>query len=319
MADNKDRQIVKLNELLAHAGMLTHLQNTNVMEVMLNPDGHLWIEEFGKAMHDVGTVEPNDSLSLICAVAHFHGEIVNRNSPILECELPTDGSRFEGVVPPIVASTTMIIRKKATRVFTLAEYVTNSIMTQAQRDALERAVAARHNILIVGGTGSGKTTLANGLIECIVRIHPNDRILIIEDTSEIQCPAKNAVCLRTYEKAGVGMRELLRVGLRSRPDRVLVGEVRGGEALDLLKAWNTGHPGGLGTIHADSPVMGLERLEQCIREVSTHVDRNVIASTIQTVVFIKKTEQGQKRVDSIIEVTGCDANGRYQFNECGGN
>lgn len=316
MNDNKDRQIKKLNELLTCAGMLEHLQKNNVMELMLNPDGNLWIEEFGKAMHCVGQVDANDALTLICAIAHYHGEIINRDNPILECELPTDGSRFEGLVPPLVAQTSMTIRKKATRVFTLAEYVTSGIMTQAQCDALERAIAARRNILIVGGTGSGKTTLANGLIEAIVRIHRNDRILIIEDTNEIQCKAENAVIMRTHEKANVGMRELLRVSLRSRPDRILVGEVRGGEALDLLKAWNTGHPGGLATIHADSPLMGLERLEQCIREVSAHVDRNVIASTIQTVVFIKKTEQGQKRVESIIEVTGCDVQGRYQFKEC---
>ena len=314
--DNKTRQITKLNELLALAGMLEYLQNSSVMELMLNPDGNLWIEEFGKSMRCVSKVDANDALTLICALAHYHGEIINRDNPVLECELPTDGSRFEGLVPPLVAQTCMTIRKKATRVFTLAEYVTSGIMTQAQSDALERAITNRRNILIVGGTGSGKTTLANGLIEAIVRIHGNDRILIIEDTNEIQCKAKNAVIMRTHEKVGVGMRELLRVSLRSRPDRILVGEVRGGEALDLLKAWNTGHPGGLATIHADSPVMGLERLEQCIREVSAHVDRNVIASTIQTVVFIKKTEQGQKRVDSIIEVTGCDAQGQYQFREC---
>lgn len=311
---DKTRQILKLNELLDRGGMNNHLNNPNVMELMLNPDGNLWIEEFGQPMKCVSQVDSNDALTLICAIAHYHGEIITRDNPVLECELPTDGSRFEGLIPPVVAQTCMTIRKKASRVFTLAEYVASGIMTQKQHDALELAITGRKNILIVGGTGSGKTTLANALIECISRLNSNDRILIIEDTNEIQCPAKNVVIMRTHEKAGVGMRELLRVSLRSRPDRILVGEVRGGEALDLLKAWNTGHPGGLGTIHADSPVMGLERLEQCIREVSAHVDRNVIASTIHNVVFIKKTESGQKRVDSIIEVMGCE-NGIYQYRE----
>lgn len=313
MPENKIRQVKKLTELLDRAKMLAYLQNPNIMEIMLNPDGNLWIEEFGQAMRSVEQVDPNDAQSLICAIAHFHGEIINRDNPILECELPTDGSRFEGLVSPLVAQTTMTIRKKATRIFTLSEYVESKIMTPEQCDALENAIATRKNILIVGGTGSGKTTLANALIASIVCQHINDRMLIIEDTNEIQCSAKNAVIMRTHEKAKIGMRELLRVSLRSRPDRILVGEVRGGEALDLLKAWNTGHPGGLATIHADSPVMGLERLEQCIREVSAHVDRNVIASTIHVVVFIKKTDKGQKRIDRIIEVTGCDEQGRYQF------
>lgn len=314
MNDNKHLQIRKLNELIGRAGMLEHLANDNVMEVMLNPDGNLWIEEFGQPMRCVGQVNATDAHTLICAIAHYHGEIITRDNPILECELPTDGSRFEGLIPPLVAQTTMIIRKRATRVFVLREYVASGIMTQQQSDALEAAITNRRNLLIVGGTGSGKTTLANALIEAISRIYPHDRLAIIEDTNEIQSPAKNTVIMRTHEKAGVGMRMLLRVSLRSRPDRVLVGEVRGGEALDLLKAWNTGHPGGLGTIHADSAVLGLERLEQCIREVSAHVDRNVIASTIHTVVFIKKSESGQKRVESIINVTGC-ANGVYQYEE----
>lgn len=313
LTENNARQVAKLNDLLELTGMLAHLNNQTVMELMLNPDGQLWVEEFGKAMYCAGEVDANNAHKLICAIAHYHKEIIDRNNPVLECELPTDGSRFEGLVPPLVAQTSMTIRKKATRVFTLAEYVTSGIMTEEQKAKLESAVAERRNILIVGGTGSGKTTLANALIEAVVRLHPNDRVLIIEDTNEIQCQAKNAVIMRTYEKAKVGMKELLRVCLRSRPDRILVGEVRGGEALDLLKAWNTGHPGGLATIHADSPVMGLERLEQCIREVSAHVDRNVIASTIHTVVFIKKTEEGQKRVDRIIEVTGCDEHGKYLF------
>lgn len=313
LTENNARQVAKLNELLELTGMLAHLNNQTVMELMLNPDGQLWVEEFGKAMYCAGEVDANNAHKLICSIAHYHKEIIDRNNPVLECELPTDGSRFEGLVPPLVAQTSMTIRKKATRVFTLAEYVTSGIMTEEQKAKLESAVAERRNILIVGGTGSGKTTLANALIEAVVRLHPNDRVLIIEDTNEIQCQAKNAVIMRTYEKAKVGMKELLRVCLRSRPDRILVGEVRGGEALDLLKAWNTGHPGGLATIHADSPVMGLERLEQCIREVSAHVDRNVIASTIHTVVFIKKTEEGQKRVDRIIEVTGCDEHGKYLF------
>lgn len=178
-------------------------------------------------------------------------------------------------------------------------------MTEKQYNVIQDAVATRQNILIVGGTGSGKTTLTNAVIDSMVKHNEDDRIIIIEDTNEIQCAADNSVIMRTSEKASVTMGKLLRVTLRYRPDRILVGEVRGGEALDLLKAWNTGHPGGVATIHANSALLGLERLEQCIEEVSTNVNRKVIAQTINLVIFIKKTQQG-RTIEELAYVHGHD-------------
>ncbi|MCL4128458.1 UNVERIFIED_CONTAM: hypothetical protein GTU68_009386 [Idotea baltica] len=150
------------------------------------------------------------------------------------------------------------------------------------------------------------------MIAAMVEHNPDDRITIIEDTNEIQCSAENSVIMRTNELANVTMTKLLRVLLRYRPDRILIGEVRGGEALDLLKAWNTGHPGGCVTIHANSALQGLERLEQCIEEVSTSVNRKVIASTVNLVVFIKKTAKGRE-IKEIIEVTGYNQTTGYQY------
>ncbi|WP_255448287.1 P-type conjugative transfer ATPase TrbB [Serratia sp. SRS-8-S-2018] len=293
--------------------ILPFIENDNVIEIMLNPDQSLWIEEFGKPMYETARIAPNDAAAIMNAIAHYHDVLIDRDRPVLECELPVDGSRFEGTIPPLVANPSFTIRKKATRIFTLDDYLGHNILTQPQFDVLKVAVAQRKNILIVGGTGSGKTTLANAMIDAMVNFNADDRFLILEDTNEIQCGAQNHVIMRTSERAGIGMRQLLRITLRYRPDRILIGEVRGGEALDLLKAWNTGHPGGLCTIHADSAALALERLEQCVEEVSVNVNRKMIASTIHCVVFIKKTPQG-RRIEEVLNVTGYE-NGQYQFQQ----
>ncbi|HIF9255968.1 P-type conjugative transfer ATPase TrbB (plasmid) [Photobacterium damselae subsp. damselae] len=305
MSDAKQRSIKSLNSHLERTGILALLNDESVIEIMLNSDGWLWVEAFGKPMYKQCKISPDDANIIIRSIAHFHGELVDKECPILECELPTDGSRFEGIVPPLTAQTSFTIRKKATKVFTLDDYFENGTMTEKQYNVIQDAVATRQNILIVGGTGSGKTTLTNAVIDSMVKHNEDDRIIIIEDTNEIQCAADNSVIMRTSEKASVTMGKLLRVTLRYRPDRILVGEVRGGEALDLLKAWNTGHPGGVATIHANSALLGLERLEQCIEEVSTNVNRKVIAQTINLVIFIKKTQQG-RTIEELAYVHGHD-------------
>lgn len=310
MSEN-NRTIRSLNTHLERTGLLPLLNDDNITELMLNSDGNLWVEAFGCPMYCHSEISPDDASILIRTIAHWHGELIDRENPILECELPTDGSRFEGIVPPLVAQTSFTIRKKATRLFTMEEYLSGNVLSLTQYNALLGAIADRENILIVGGTGSGKTTMANAIIDAMVRHCEHDRIIILEDTNEIQCAAQNSVIMRTSENAGVGMKRLLRVTLRYRPDRILVGEVRGGEALDLLKAWNTGHPGGLATIHANSAALGLERLEQCIEEVSMNINRRVIAATISWLVFIKKTPEG-RRVQELVRVTGVD-DGQYQL------
>jgi type IV secretion system protein VirB11 len=240
---------------------------------------------------------------------------VTRDSPILECELPAyppfEGSRFEALVPPVVSAPVFTIRRKASTVFTLDEYERQGIMSAWQRSAIEAAVTRRQNILVVGGTGTGKTTLANAIIDQMVQAAPQHRLVIIEDTSELQCAADNAVSLRATDT--VDMQRLLKATMRLRPDRIIVGEVRGGEALSLLKAWNTGHPGGICTVHANHARAGLQRLEQLIAEVSRAPMRALIAEAVNLIVSIVKADESPgRRIDEVVavqEFVGSD----YQF------
>lgn len=246
--------------------VLSLLDEPDVIEIMLNADSQLWVERFGQAMELAGTMPPSQAESLMATVASSLNTVITRENPILECELPLDGSRFEALIPPVVSTPVFTIRKKASKVFSLDEYVQSGVMTNAQKQVIVRAIEDRKNILIVGGTGSGKTTLTNAMIAHITKSDPDHRLVIIEDTAEIQCQAKNAVILRATDQ--VDMLRLLKATMRLRPDRILVGEVRGLEALTLLKAWNTGHPGGVCTIHANNALAGLIRLEQLIAEAT---------------------------------------------------
>jgi len=296
------RHIDKLKrEMGTH--ILSALENNNVIEIMLNPDGYLWIEEFGTGMKKICEFSPENAKSFMGTIATCLDTVVNMENPILEGELPFNGSRFEGLLPPVVAQPTFTIRKKAIKVFTLHDYAEHKIITTRQKEIIEQAVIEHKNILIVGGTGSGKTTLANAIIERISALTQDDRIVIIEDTAEIQCEAHNKVILRTTDTTT--MARLLKATMRLRPDRILVGEARDGVALDLLKAWNTGHPGGMATIHANSAKAGLTRLEQLIAEVTQSPMQKLIAEAINLVIFITKTKTGHL-VEQIIEVKGFD-------------
>lgn len=277
------------------------LRDPEVIEIMLNPDGRLWIEKLGDVgMIPVGSMTPHSAESIMTTIATALNVVITRENPILEGEMPTvDGSRFEGMIPPAVLRPIFCIRKKALKIFTLEDYVSQGVMTENQKSILENAVAGRSNILVVGGTGSGKTTLANALIDQIVKKTPKHRLVIIEDTAEIQCAAENAVILRTSDT--VDMLRLLKATMRLRPDRIIVGEVRGGEALTLLKSWNTGHPGGIATVHANSGLAGLIRLEQLIGEVTIAPMQRLITEATDLVVFIAKNENGRK-IGEIIAV-----------------
>lgn len=304
----KDRAKKKLERDMGPL-LLGMLHDPKTVEIMLNADGKLWQERLGEEMKCVGTLRAAQAEAIIKTVAGYHGKEITRVKPIIEGELPLDGSRFAGQLPPIVPYPTFAIRKKAIAIFTLEQYVEVGTMTATQYDALKAAVRNHRNILVVGGTGSGKTTLVNAIINEMVLCNPTERICIIEDTGEIQCAAKNFVQYHT--SLDVTMTTLLKTILRMRPDRILVGEVRGGEALDLLDAWNTGHEGGAATLHANNSLAGLTRLKSLItRNESAPTDiEALIGEAVHVVVHIVRTPEG-RRIQEILEISGY-GNGHY--------
>lgn len=286
------------------------LDDPSVIEVMLNPDGRLWLDRLGEGLLATGcTLGAADGERIIRLVAHHVGAEVHAGAPRVSAELPVGGERFEGLLPPVVAAPSFAIRKPAVAVFTLSYYVASGVMTREQADALAAAVRGRRNVLVAGGTSTGKTTLVNALLAEIAT--SPDRVVLIEDTRELQCAAPNLVSLRT--KDGVAtLAELVRSALRLRPDRIPIGEVRGAEALELVKAWGTGHPGGIGTIHAGTALGTLRRLEQLIQESVVTVPRPLIAETIDVIVVLVREGTG-RRLAELAEVRGLDPNGDYRL------
>lgn len=298
----KDRARRKLDRDMGPL-LINALNDPQTVEIMLNADGRVWQEKLGETMVCIGDLRSAQAEAIIKTVAGYHGKEITRLKPIIEGEFPLDGSRFAGQLPPIVLSPTFAIRKKAIAIFTLEQYVEQAMMSVKQCQIIKSAVAAHRNILIVGGTGSGKTTLVNAIINEMVLNDPSERIFILEDTGEIQCAAENSVQYHT--SLDVSMTQLLKTTLRMRPDRILVGEVRGEEALDLLDAWNTGHEGGAATLHANDALSGLTRLKSLItRNKSAPSDiESLIGEAVHLVVHVTRTPYG-RRIQEIIEVDG---------------
>jgi type IV secretion system protein TrbB len=293
------------------------LADEAIVEIMANPDGRLWIDRAGTreqqgGRHCVGSVLPQQVESVIRFIATSMGQSATADNPTVAGTLPETGERFQGLLPPIVAQPTFTIRKRPKSIFTLDDYVARGVLSAAWAQVLRDAIKQRKNILVAGGTGSGKTTLVNALLA--EPAFANDRVVIIEDTRELQCSATDCVPLLTKPTdPRVTMTDLLRHTLRLRPDRIVVGEVRGPEALALLKAWNTGHPGGIGTIHANSAEDALYRLEDLIGEASPTVPHRAIASAINLVVYIERNRGSPGRqVSQAIRIHGyCD--GLYEI------
>jgi type IV secretion system protein VirB11 len=284
-----------------------------VVEVMVNPDGALRVDRLGQGRCDTGVVLEAAQIERIIRLVASHARTeVHGAAPIVSAELPPHGEgrageRFEGILPPVATGPCFSIRKPAARIYTLLDYVSDGIMTAEAARALAAAVVDRRNILVAGGTSSGKTTLANALLAELAA--HDERVILIEDTRELQCAAPDTVALRT--RPGVAaMADLVRSTLRLRPDRIIVGEVRGGEALDMLKAWNIGHPGGIATVHANSARSALYRLEQLIEEAVVTVPRRLVADAIDLIVFIEGRGTA-RRIGAIECVEGLNPAGDY--------
>ena len=288
------------------------LNDPSVVEIMLNPDGKVWIDKLGEGMSYTGhNLLRQDAERVIFLVAGATNSICNDRNPILSAELPGSGERFQGILPPVSEAPVFCIRKKAVQIFTLEDYVGSGILSQSHKKIISQAVSDKQNILIVGGTGSGKTTLANAILAEIAK--ESDRVVILEDTLELQCTAENCVTKRTRDN--VSVQDLLKATMRLRPDRIVVGEVRGGEALSLLKAWNTGHPGGLATVHANNARAGLQRLESlCEEAIPGNRQQELIAEAVDLVIYIERTATG-RTVKQILKLGGLTPTGNYDTTE----
>ena len=307
LATSLDRRIRMLRTAMGPV-IAQALEDPDVVEIMLNPDGSLWIDRLSTGRAPMGVqLSAADGERIIRLVAAHVRTEVHAGKPLLTAELPETGERFEGALPPVAPGPAFALRKRAVGVIGLEDYVTDGILTGTQAGFLRQAVRERLNILIAGGTSTGKTTLANALLAEIATT--GDRVIILEDTVELQCAARDHVPLRT--RAGVvSMAELVRSTLRLRPDRIIVGEVRGGEALDLLKAWGTGHPGGIATVHAGSAEGALLRLEQLILEVAVTPPRALIAEAVNVIVYIAGRGRA-RRIQDVARVLGYHERGYH--------
>jgi len=305
-----DRKVAALRQAMGPV-IAGALADRMVVEVMVNPDGRIWVDRIGQGRSWTGEkLAAADADRILRLLADHAGEVVTRDSPRISATLPETGERFQGAFMPVVSSPAFAIRKRPEVVFTLAEYVVQGIMSEDQAAVIRRAAVDHQNILIVGGTGSGKTTLANAILA--EPAFAQDRVVIIEDTAELRCSADDQIQMLTKRTdPPVTMTDLVRDTLRLRPDRIIIGEVRDGSALDLLKAWNTGHPGGLATIHANSAAEGLTRLEDLIGEVTQRIPYRAITQAINVIIYIERTPTG-RRVRAVSRLVGRD-NESYQF------
>ncbi|MBB3892831.1 type IV secretion system protein VirB11 [Phenylobacterium haematophilum] len=289
----QDRKVAALKQAMGPV-IAAALADRMVVEVMVNPDGKIWVDRIGEGRSYTGqSLASADADRILRLLADHVGEVVTRDRPRVSATLPETGERFQGAFMPIVPSPAFAIRKRPEVVFTLDDYVEQAIMTASQAAAIRAAAVNRDNMLIVGGTGSGKTTLANAILA--EPAFATDRVVLIEDTAELQCSAEDKVQMLTKRtEPVVTMTDLVRDTLRLRPDRIIIGEVRDGSALDLLKAWNTGHPGGLATIHANSAREGLTRLEDLIGEATPRIPYRAITQAINVVIFIERAPNGRR-------------------------
>jgi type IV secretion system protein VirB11 len=312
--------------------VLGYLAEETTEDIVLNPDSTLWVKQMGSGFRLIGSMPPAQAASALNTIAAWKGTVMNHERPVLETELPLDGSRFEGIVSPVVRLPVFAIRLRPKKIFSLADYERSGILTcksdpcncvrkrdtfvesasgRSHAEIIRAAVAAKKNILVVGSTGSGKTTFVNAILDVMSEVTPDDRIVCIEDTTELQCSVRNFVDLLAV--GNVSMLDCLRACLRLKPTRIIVGEVRGAEAHTMLKAWNTGHPGGAATVHANDALSGLIRLESLVAEATNAPQQVLIAEAVDVVVFVDQAPEltSGRKVREVALVTGY-RDGRYQ-------
>jgi len=289
------------------SSIMHYMHEDAVTEVMVNPDGRLWLDTFDKGFMRTDIVmHPEDTKRIIYTIADLSGQVIDlKKDPSLQANIPASrlfsNCRFQAELPPIVAAPSFNIRKHTRAVITLADYVRQGVMTEKQYNIILAAIHGKKNIIAAGGTGSGKTTLLNAILAEISKLE--ERIVTIEDTKELKCTAENYIALSTTDT--VDMDNLLRKTLRLSPNRIVVGEVRGKEALTLIDAWSTGHRGGCSTVHSDSAGDTLFRLEDLVSRVSMSTQQAGIARAIDVIVYIKRMA-ASRRITEILAIDSWD-------------
>lgn len=314
LSESNRRLYEKLQRDLG-APIASFLEDQDINEIILNPDGKLWVDRASAGQACVGAMTKEQAFSVLNSIAGIHNFVVNQHSPRLEAELPyyepMQGERFTGQVPPIVSAPCFTIRKKSSIIYTIDDYVSSARMTAQQAAVLRALVVGRKNILVCGGPGSGKTTVTNALVVEAVKCDTNQRFLLLEDLPELQCTAPNKVAMLTSDD--VDMTGLLRAAMRMRPDRILIGEVRGKEALDMLKAWNTGCPGGICTIHANGAEEAIQRTLDLAMEAGLSVPPiSLVQHTVDAVVAVARRGNQKGHVAAIVKLKEC-CNGKFIF------
>ncbi|MBR1495494.1 MAG: P-type conjugative transfer ATPase TrbB [Acidaminococcaceae bacterium] len=303
------------------------MQRDDITDIWINADGLIWYRS-----HDEGDVQtkeflsPEKSLAIIRFFAGCDDKIITRDNPEVGLDIPLYDARFQGMIPPIVDKPVFLIRKRAIRIYPLEDYVSNGTLSKSHYDFIRQAIRKRKNILVVGGTGTGKTTFLNAILQSAAEISPNHRFVILQDVKELQCNAVNTLYMYTKQDDGkvttrFDMTKLLAIAMRCNPDRIVVGEVRNGAAFTMLKSWNTGHPGGACTVHADDAERGLTRIKSLAQEDSDAAGdlKELISEAVNVVIVIRHVElsdgRRSRRINEIIEVNGYDAvNDKYLIN-----
>jgi type IV secretion system protein VirB11 len=311
-ADAVDRLEEMLGRYLGTT-ILDAIGDPDITEVYVNPqDCAVRYDTRSRGKVDSGEVIEGHRVEMFLnAVATRLGVTLTSASPRLEAELPVRvfaGARLQGFIPPVTSGPAFNIRKPASSIYSIDDYVASHVLSEDQGIVLRAAIAERKNILVIGGTNTGKTTLANALLHEIATQFPADRIVILEDTVELQCAARDQLALRTT--ASTTLADLLRSALRTSPSRIIVGEVRGAEALDLLDAWATGHPGGVATLHASTAEGALARLDRLAQRANVPPQPELVAEAVHLVVVIEGSHS-RRRVTSIVRIRGVDRSGRF--------
>ncbi len=302
--------------------VLEFLKDDSVTEIMINGPDTIFIERAG--FIEKTTAKFEDANALMAAVrniAQFVGRPIDDERPFLDARLP-DGSRIHAVVPPIARNgTTVAIRKFSKTKLQLKDLIAKGALTPEAARFLDVCLYLKKNIMVSGGTGSGKTTILGILAS---RCQPDQRIVVLEDSAELKINSPHVVFFEArpadeFGKGLVSLRDLVKSSLRLRPDRVIVGEVRGGEALDLISSMNTGHSGSMGTVHSNNPKECLTRLETLAlmtdAEVPVQAIRAQVAAAINIVIQLSRISDGSRKITHISEGLGMDVNGNYQVND----